>query len=221
MPIRSTFVIVTLPSAAKSAVARIAVAGTDFLAGMETKRRAPTASRTTNIVLKKKYPNRRRRNAASDRGCAYQKMMVTTSAPRLAVQAFTQGRSSTRSVKRVELRPWVNAWTANLGALVVTIIFWYAQPRSEAAFLLLRFGYFFFKTMFVVLLAVGARRFVSMPARKSVPATAILATALFAALGSVTMTKVDLIGIYESLAIAVVLGAAGWNLLLHRSPGAG
>ena len=63
-----------------------------------------------------------------------------------------------QSVKRVELRPWVKAWLANLGALFVTVIFWYAEPKSALVFAALRFGYFFSKTMFVVLLAAGVRR---------------------------------------------------------------
>ncbi len=126
-----------------------------------------------------------------------------------------------RSVKRVELRPWVHAWTANLAALLITIIFWYAQPQSEAAFIALRFGYFFFKTMFVMLLAVGARRFVAMPSRKPVPPAVMLIVAVFAVVSSVTMTKIDLVGVCESLAIAIVLGTAGLHLLANRARGAG
>jgi diguanylate cyclase (GGDEF)-like protein len=125
-----------------------------------------------------------------------------------------------RSVKRVELRPWVNAWTANLGALLVTIVYWYAQPGPRG-FLAVRFGYFFFKTLFVLLLAVGARRFVSIPSRKPVPRGVILGAALFAVVAGVTMTTIDLTGSAGALAIAVVLGYAGFHLLIHRSPGAG
>ena len=65
-----------------------------------------------------------------------------------------------RSMRRKELRPWVNAWLANVGALAVTTVYWLAQPQSELAFTLIRFGYFFGKTMFVALLALGAWRVV-------------------------------------------------------------
>ena len=61
-----------------------------------------------------------------------------------------------RSMRRAELQPWVNAWLANVGALAVTTIYWLFQPESELAFAAIRFCYFFGKTMFVALLAVGA-----------------------------------------------------------------
>ena len=48
-----------------------------------------------------------------------------------------------RSVRRVELRPWVSAWLANLAALLVTSVFWFAQPESPATFIVLRWGYLF------------------------------------------------------------------------------
>src|SRR5215210_1110854 len=68
-----------------------------------------------------------------------------------------------RSVRRMELRPWVAAWLANLGALAVTLFFWFVQPQSPAAFIALRSGYFFSKTIFLVLLVAGAWRFVRRP----------------------------------------------------------
>src|SRR2546423_11609685 len=62
-----------------------------------------------------------------------------------------------RSMKRVELRPWLYAWLANLGALAVTVIFWYTNPKTPLAFAAIRFGYMLSKTTFVVLLAFGVR----------------------------------------------------------------
>src|SRR5689334_17415608 len=62
----------------------------------------------------------------------------------------------TRSVRRVELRPWLYAWTANLGALPLTVIFWYSNPSPRIGFGLCIFGYIACKTAFVVYLA--ARR---------------------------------------------------------------
>jgi hypothetical protein len=56
-----------------------------------------------------------------------------------------------RSVRRVELRPWNQAWIANLVALLATVAFWFLQPNSPIAFMLLRFGYFFGKTLFSIL----------------------------------------------------------------------
>ena len=75
-----------------------------------------------------------------------------TSALMIAVFFVVLGRS----VRRVEMRPWMYAWLANLAALLVTCIFWFAQPSSPFAFVVLRGSYFFWKTMFVVLLVAGA-----------------------------------------------------------------
>src|SRR5581483_6705481 len=47
----------------------------------------------------------------------------------------------TRSVKRRELRPWLYAWTSNLGALAVTVVFWYSNPSTRVGFALCVFGY--------------------------------------------------------------------------------
>src|ERR1700741_114381 len=65
------------------------------------------------------------------------------------------------SVCRRELRPWVNAWLANLVALSVTIVFWLAQPQSMLAFKLIAWSYIFSKTVFVTLLVMGAAEFMA------------------------------------------------------------
>src|SRR3982750_2176383 len=62
-----------------------------------------------------------------------------------------------RSMKRVELRPWLYAWLSNLGALAVTVAWWYLRPDTALAFFGIRFGYMLTKTAFVVLLAGGMR----------------------------------------------------------------
>ncbi|HEV2607868.1 MAG TPA: hypothetical protein VGT79_07790, partial [Xanthomonadaceae bacterium] len=65
-----------------------------------------------------------------------------------------------RSVGRVELRSWVSAWVANLGALSITIVFWLLQPQSKLVFAVISAMYIFAKTLFVVLLVIGAAGFV-------------------------------------------------------------
>src|SRR5947199_3425838 len=68
-----------------------------------------------------------------------------------------------RSVRRVEIRPWIQAWLWNLAALFVTIIFWFAQPNSRIAFMATVFGYTLSKTIFFVLLVAGTWNFVRRP----------------------------------------------------------
>jgi diguanylate cyclase (GGDEF)-like protein len=125
-----------------------------------------------------------------------------------------------RSMPRAELRPWVQAWLANLVALVVTIVFWFARPSSVWGLRSLVWGYFFFKTMFVALLAIGAWRFVRPNARVRLGAiTAIVAAA--AAVPAILGPTVAGIGVVESSAVTLVLGAAALALIVNRVPASG
>ncbi len=123
------------------------------------------------------------------------------------------------SVHRVELRPWVRAWLANLGALGVTSIFWLAQPQSPWAFTLLRGAYFFTKTMFVVLLAVGAWTFVRRrpaPMRFVIPGVALFAIAMTA-----LVDGVNAIGVVQGSLMFVVFTGSALMLIMRRVPAAG
>jgi diguanylate cyclase (GGDEF)-like protein len=117
-----------------------------------------------------------------------------------------------RSVKRVELRPWLLAWLANLGALAVTVIFWYANPQTELAFGFIRFGYMLSKTTFVVLLAFGGR---AMNRR------AMFAIVVGCAAGAVVIPTIDWLGFVMSVIIAVALGAGAVLLVVERRPAFG
>jgi diguanylate cyclase (GGDEF)-like protein len=125
-----------------------------------------------------------------------------------------------RSVRRIELRPWVAAWLANLGALAVTITFWFAQPQSPLAFILLRTGYFFSKTLFVLLLAAGAWRFVRAPLSRRTARMAVAAVAVGAGVAALVADGIPLVGVIQSSVTVVVLGAAAAFLLVKRVPGA-
>jgi diguanylate cyclase (GGDEF)-like protein len=125
-----------------------------------------------------------------------------------------------RSVRRVELRPWIAAWLANLAALCVTIVFWFAQPSTAWAFIALRAGYFFAKTLFVVLLAAGAWRFFRpLPGRRARRAT-VAAVAVFAAAAAFAADGINKVGVVQSSTTALVLLAAAALLLRRRVPGA-
>src|SRR5436190_2729661 len=113
----------------------------------------------------------------------------------------------TRSVKRVELRPWLYGWTTNLGALAVTVIFWYANPSARLGFAACIFGYIACKTAFVVFLAAGGR------GRERIRSGWILTIVAGAALGGALITKIDVLGVVESAVIAVTLIAGALFLL--------
>ena len=125
-----------------------------------------------------------------------------------------------RSMRRAELRPWVQAWLANLGALVVTIVFWFARPSARLQLAALIWGYFFFKTLFAVLLAWGAWR-VIWPHTRARTGLMALTVALVAMVPAAVVTSVGGIGVFESTAITVLLGSAAGALLVHRVPASG
>jgi len=133
-----------------------------------------------------------------------------TSALMIAVFFYVLGRS----VRRIELRPSVNAWLVNLGALAVTLIFWLAQPDSQLAWLVLRAGYLFCKTMFVLLLVLGTFRFA-----KWGKVAAIVAGFSFA--GAFVLDGVDKIGVVQSGVIGICLAFGAVRLVVKRVRGSG
>ncbi|MEA2236464.1 MAG: diguanylate cyclase [Thermoanaerobaculia bacterium] len=126
-----------------------------------------------------------------------------------------------RSVRRVEMRPWVSAWLANLAALLVTIIFWIFQPSSQIAFIALRGGYFLSKTMFVLLLSAGAWRFIRQRPSVVVTRIAVTCVVLYSVTAAFLADSIDRIGVAESAVIALILGAGAIVLFVKRIPGAG
>lgn len=125
-----------------------------------------------------------------------------------------------RSERRVELRPWVSAWLANLAALLVTSVFWFAQPKAPAVFIALRWGYFFCKTMFVVLLALGAWN-VWRRSQDRLPRIAVALVAIYAAIAAVLLDSIERIGVVQSTLIGALLGGSALLLFAKRVPGSG
>jgi diguanylate cyclase (GGDEF)-like protein len=123
-----------------------------------------------------------------------------------------------RSVRRVELQAWVAAWLVNLVALLVTVTFWFAQPQSAAALIGARFAYFAAKTLFAVLLTMGAWQFARGGGLAGVRA-ATSAVLIASAIAAVTLGSIDQIGVVQSGVIAALLGAAAAVLLTRGGPG--
>lgn len=126
-----------------------------------------------------------------------------------------------RSVRRVEVRPWVFAWLANLGALAVTSIFWLAQPSSQAAFKTIIAGYVFWKTLFVVLLAAGAWTFVRRRPSVLVRRVAFSLILVYSIVAALTIDAIDKLGVLQSAVMAILFGACTVFLLVERIPGGG
>ena len=127
----------------------------------------------------------------------------------------------TRSVRRVEMRPWTQAWIANLLALLATVAFWFLQPNSPFAFMLLRFGYFFGKTAFSILLAVGAWAFVRARVGRRTRKRLVVAALVFSAIAAYFVDSINKIGTIQSSLTAALLFAGAAILIAKRPPGTG
>jgi len=126
----------------------------------------------------------------------------------------------TRSMRRVEMRPWVYAWLANLAALLVTSIFWIAQPSSQAAFIAIRGAYLFGKTMFIVLLVAGAWGFVRSRQNVIVSRGVLAGVIVYSFVFAFVLDTIDKLGVFQSAVIGCLLGAGAIRLLVKRVPGA-
>src|SRR5258706_6338488 len=119
------------------------------------------------------------------------------------------------SVRRTELRLWIYAWLVNLGALGVTVIFWFLQPRTTTGFLVVRFAYIFTKTTFIVLLVSGAAAFGCRAILRWRRRT-LLWLGLYSALAALSVWTLDGLGVVESFTIMALFAASAWLLLADR-----
>ena len=125
--------------------------------------------------------------------------------------------SLARSTQRVELRPWVNAWLANLAALTITVVYWLWNPDSAVVFSLVSAAYIYFKTLFVLLLLVGLSRFLKgqfkwLPAKK-----VGLISGVIAVIGGIALPNINWLGTFQSSLIFLGLGAGVIFALRSRS----
>ncbi|MEO8033743.1 MAG: hypothetical protein ABI837_04875, partial [Acidobacteriota bacterium] len=110
-----------------------------------------------------------------------------------------------RRVLRAELRPWIHAWLANLAALGVTIVFWFAQPDSPVVFMAIRFLYLLAKTLFVLLIVRGAWAFIGRRIRSTIASRVSMAVLLFAAAGAYWLDSINKLGVAQAAVIALTL----------------
>ena len=126
-----------------------------------------------------------------------------------------------RSTRRTELRIWVAAWSANLGALIATLVYWMPPAQSESLLFTARFPYLFFKTSFVVLLVVGAVSFGRpQPSRTTLwrLAITVLGGSVVTGLG---VRSLDTLGVLMPALIALILGGGAIYLVAQRRPSCG
>jgi diguanylate cyclase (GGDEF)-like protein len=130
-----------------------------------------------------------------------------------------------RSVRRAEMRWWVYAWSADFVALAVTLIFWYLRASagdtstSATPLLLARLAYLAPKTLFLLLLLRGTWTLRGRTLMLLQPPYTMIALAVFSIGGAFLFTTVDLIGVGETAAIVVALGATSIVLGSHHESG--
>ncbi|MEO7323206.1 MAG: GGDEF domain-containing protein [Dokdonella sp.] len=120
------------------------------------------------------------------------------------------------SLGRAELRVWVNAWLANLAALLVTIAFWLWQPDARLTFALAISLYLFAKTMFVLLLVDGAVGFAALRPPPVLRGKLMVAAAVFSIVGGFVIRTVDQLGLAQAVVICVCLGASAVFLIRRK-----
>jgi diguanylate cyclase (GGDEF)-like protein len=122
------------------------------------------------------------------------------------------------SLRRAELRPWVGAWSANLAALSVTIVFWLLQPQSRLAFVVLASLYLFAKTLFLLLLIDGALEFVAARAKSIVSGTSAAILALACAVCCALLPSIDALGVVGASVISLCMAACAVLVARKRAP---
>lgn len=119
-----------------------------------------------------------------------------------------------RNDSRVALRWWRLAWLINVGALTVTLVYWYVQP-PDAWRPLVRGLYLAGKTTFLLLVLQGARALLRPGSPLFTRHQLLSIAAVAIALGMFVLVSVDYVGVGQALMIAVVLGAG--SVWLARS----
>lgn len=123
-----------------------------------------------------------------------------------------------RSTARRGIRWLIAAWVCNAAAMLLTLVYWFAQPSGSAQ-ITVTAGYMFLKTLFVVLLGVGAMAF-ALPGRRLPPVALLVgASAALAIPAAMFARGIDAVGLMQAGVIGVVLCASA--VLCARSPGRG
>ena len=119
-----------------------------------------------------------------------------------------------RSLRLRELRSWVVAWGANLAALGITFLYWHWLPTGSA-FRVTAAGYMGTKTVFAVLLILGALRLRRFALGGSVEMCLVAGVLLYPLCGLFIPT-LDVLGVVSNLTLTVLFLAGG--VLLLRPP---
>ena len=124
-----------------------------------------------------------------------------------------------RSVRRAEMRWWVQGWLANVAALIITSLFWYFQPPAEYFAIIFAF-YLAAKFAYVWLLSRGALEFCGK--RPPLITAAVMAPAIVAVCvaGIFLVSTRDRLGLISQVVIAAGFAAAAIEIWRSSAPSA-
>ena len=126
-----------------------------------------------------------------------------------------------QSTRRRVLRVWVYAWLANVCAVATTLLAWAPDTQGEDLVQLSRFPHLFFKTLFVLLLVLGASRLGrGMPSR-SVVAKVVIGALAYSVVIGLAAQSAGMLAVLVSATICIILGAGAAYLILKRQTGLG
>ncbi|MES2125676.1 MAG: GGDEF domain-containing protein [Pseudomonadota bacterium] len=125
-----------------------------------------------------------------------------------------------RTMQRRELRPWLFAWLSNLAALAITVAYWLIQPASPLALRLASGAYPFTKTLFIMLLIVGALGFAGQKPRLALRRRLLLALLVYALMVATFSTSIPNLGYVQSTAICLAFAVGAWLVARTCAPGA-
>jgi diguanylate cyclase (GGDEF)-like protein len=119
-----------------------------------------------------------------------------------------------RSVRRPELRWWTAAWVADLGALAVSLFFWWFQPSGPVV-PLLRGLYVAFKTGFVLLLIRGAWSLFRPGAVLLRTRHVLLALGAYSVAAAFLLDSIPRLGLWQHLLMGTLFACAAGPLAVR------
>ena len=125
-----------------------------------------------------------------------------------------------RAVGRPDTRWWAGAYVANLGAMAVTVLYWYGVPPELVPDTVTRFAYMGSKTLFILCLAAGVFAFrhplgyTPFTVRRS-----LLLAAGVGVFGALSVPTINLLGLAQHALIA--RGAWPGSVVVFPSSGHG
>lgn len=128
-------------------------------------------------------------------------------------------RALSLSNPRAEMRWWTNGWLANVVAIGITLVFWYAQPPASLHPFVFAL-YLAAKNVYVWLLVRGALEFQAWRPR-AIEARSVVPIIVAVSIGAVLfVTTRDRLGMVSQAIVAVAFAIGAWSVARARVPAA-